>query len=173
VQDSRLATSQRRLEEATKEFTSAYLRAEPVEGTQLGFTGEHDSRLPPGEPRERADLIAELTTAAHKLRAASDESTSVDDRIDGELAEIGIRAMRIVEDGLRPYGRNPAVYLDGFIRGVYSLLMRTDLSVAEGVEPLAARLRAQPRFNTARRRVTAPRACRTNDRGRGGGARLP
>ena len=142
---------------AEQQFVELFLRGSPVEGTQLGIAGNHDSKLPPVDPRERADLFAELTASAHALRAAAEASGLIDDIVDGELAVAGVRGMRIVEDALRPHARNPGVYLDGVVRGIYSLLARTDLSVEQKVEPLGARLLATPgHLERSQRQVSRP-----------------
>jgi tetratricopeptide (TPR) repeat protein len=129
-----------------QEFTDLYLRAHPVDGTQLGMRENDNSLLPPMDPRERADLFASLTASAHALRAASEASGISDDIVDGELAVAGIRGMRIVEDALRPYARNPGVYLDAVVRGIYALLARGDLTVEEKLPALAQRMMAVPAY---------------------------
>jgi hypothetical protein len=133
-------------EREQRRFVELYLRCNPLDGTQLGIAGAHDAALPPVDPRVRADLFAELTTSAHALRDAAERSGVPDNIVDGELAIAGVRGMRIVEDALRPHARNPGVYLDGVVRGVYSLLARTDLSFEQKLEPLVARLHATPEF---------------------------
>ncbi len=137
-------SSARDFAKAQQEFVDLFLRGHPVEGTQLGIPGAHDSRLSPADPRERADLIDELTTRAHGLREASKASVVLDDVVDGELAVAGVHGMRIVEDGLRPYARNPGVYVDEVARGIYSLLARRDIPVEQKVGALTSRLLATP-----------------------------
>ena len=153
-------------------FVDLYLRGNPVEGTQLGIPGDHDSRLPPTDPRERADLSAALSASAHALRTAARESARVDDLIDGDLAVAGVRGMRIVEDALRPYGQNPAIYLDDVARGAYALLIRTDLPFEQKAASLTARLLAAPEhLASAQRHISqAPRVLVENALGDGEGA---
>jgi len=127
-------------------LVAALLRRNPILGTQLGIPGAHDGLLPPADPAERAHLLAGIRESTGRLTHAIDTTWTQDDRIDAELAAIGLRGIELLETTLLPQERNPCWYLDAAVGGIYSLLIRFDLPESVKVEALGSRLRAIPAF---------------------------
>jgi uncharacterized protein (DUF885 family) len=131
---------------AQSAFLEAYLAIDPIAGTTLGIPGDHDARLPLTSKRERELWLNELESRAGELIDAAVGTGRLDDRIDADLAQAGVRGMRIAETALDPTARNPGFYIEGISRSLYALLARTDLEFEEKIEPVTQRLKAAPRF---------------------------
>lgn len=127
-------------------LVGALVRRDPILGTQLGIQGSHDGLLPPADPAERSRLLADIRENTARLTQAIGATWSQDDRIDAELAAIGLRGIELLETTLLPQERNPCWYLDAAVGGIYSLLVRLDLPEPAKVEALRSRLRAIPEF---------------------------
>jgi uncharacterized protein (DUF885 family) len=126
---------------------------DPITGTQLGFSGAHNGRLPPTDMAERVRLAQAVEQSAASLtRAYSDMST--DEGFDAAIAVAGARGIVLAETMLLPLERNPGWYVSTALDALYGLLLRSDLTAEERMTSLLARLASLPEhFEAARRNL--------------------
>lgn len=122
-----------------------FLEIDPVMGTQLGLTGEHDGMLPHAENGIRESQFAELRKRVEEFAVEPIDSWSMNDRLDLELAVGSTRTLEILNSALRPHERNPDWYLDSALGSVHSLLMRSDMKADEKIVRIRQRLALIPK----------------------------
>ena len=145
-----------RLSFCQQRVVSAFLAFDPVAGTNLGLPGAHNGRLPTSDPRERARLLDELSTAAMGLGEGKQEITN-EEGLDAAAAIAGVRGLTLLEGAQAPLERSPAWYVSTALEGLYGVLLRSDLALDDRAAALAERLAAIPsHLVNAERNLVAP-----------------
>jgi uncharacterized protein (DUF885 family) len=128
--------------ELTDEFLDAEFADSPVRASGLGLT-EYDHRL--DDLSETAFARRSATDAAwlERFRAVDDAELSFDDGIDRDLVLSILRGRQILEDW-EVWRRQPDVYLNPGMSGIFGLFLHRLRPVEELVEAAVARMRLIP-----------------------------
>jgi uncharacterized protein (DUF885 family) len=128
--------------ELTDEFLDAEFADSPVRASGLGLT-EYDHRL--DDLSEAAFERRRATDAAwlERFRAVDDAELSFDDGIDRDLVVSILRGRQILEDW-EVWRRQPDVYLNPGMSGIFGLFLHRLRPVEELVEAAVARMRLIP-----------------------------
>lgn len=140
--------------ELTDEFLDAEFADSPVRASGLGLT-EYDHRL--DDLSEAAFERRRATDAAwlERFRAVDDAELSLDDGIDRDLVVSILRGRQILEDW-EVWRRQPDVYLNPGMSGIFGLFLHRLRPVEELVEAAVARMRLiQPNLEDGRRNLRA------------------
>jgi uncharacterized protein (DUF885 family) len=128
--------------ELTDEFLDAEFADSPVRASGLGLT-EYDHRL--DDLSEAAFERRRATDAAwlERFGAVDDAELSLDDGIDRDLVVSILRGRQILEDW-EVWRRQPDVYLNPGMSGIFGLFLHRLRPVEELVEAAVARMRLIP-----------------------------
>lgn len=144
-------------------IVSGVLAIDPIAGTQLGFSGQHNERLPPTDRVERVGLVREIERAAADLADAYTD-VRTEEGLDAAVAAAGARSMTLLEEALQALVKNPGWYVSTALDGLYGLFLRRDLSATERTESVLARLQALPgHLDSARRNLNRPASLLTEN----------
>lgn len=143
------ATDNAELAGLVDDFLAEEVEEHPVLATSLGIDG-HDDRL--GEFSE-GDFLRRQTNDASWLErfcAVEEEGLSLDDHIDRDLVVSTLQG-RVATHDWTLWRRDPAVYLEPILYGVFELLLHRPRPEPELAADVAARLRAVPGVLSAAR----------------------
>ncbi len=140
----------------------ALWRQDPVSATTLGMH-RYDGALASWAPAARTARAAELARWEAALRTTNLAVLNPRDRLDQAVLVSALARSRYELTTLKRWQRDPGLYADECVQGVYSLLTRPGVSRAESATNILKRLEAVPRVMTEMRaNVTQPPAVLAN-----------
>lgn len=139
-----------RFRDVATRVLDALLQAAPEQATELG-DHRYDDRLTDNSPAGAADRALMLTEALSALDDVDDTRLPVGDRVDLEILRTRVSGGLWELTELRPHERDPLLHLPG--SGLYPLVVREGLPMAERLRALAVRLRLVPEYLATARQV--------------------
>lgn len=126
------------------QFMERFLAEAPVAATQLG-DHRFDDRLGEHTSEARARQEKTLREASEKLQAMNTSGWDIDARIDHTLMVRLVNSFLREFTKLKDYERDPGMYVNEGIAGVFLLLIRDFAPLSERMRNVAKRLRHVPR----------------------------
>jgi uncharacterized protein (DUF885 family) len=128
----------------------------PVDGTYQGFHN-YDNRLGRYTSRSVAEATNKLRDYLREAEKLDPVHLSPDDQIDRELLLSNLKMELFRLENLKAWERNPKVYADECVGGVYYLLLRNFASLQVRAKSAAQRMAEVPRvLEDARKNVKDP-----------------
>ena len=135
----------------SEEFVELYFKHEPVAATQAGVH-DYDHLLPNHSPEGWLARIAWLRDLDQRLVVGVDVAgLSIEQRVDYGLLRARLAAMRADCEDLRVQTRNPVLYPQTALDGIFLLWTRRSLPAMERKDALLARMIAVPDYLKAAR----------------------
>jgi uncharacterized protein (DUF885 family) len=135
----------------SEEFVELYFKHEPVAATLAGVH-DYDHLLPNHSPEGWLARIAWLRDLDQRLVVGVDVAgLSIEQRVDCGLLRARLAAMRADCEDLRVQTRNPVIYPQTALDGLFLLWTRRSLPAAERNDALLARMIAVPDYLKAAR----------------------
>jgi uncharacterized protein (DUF885 family) len=122
----------------------ALWKQDPVHATALGMH-RYDGSLASWSPSARAARVAEIDRYRSMLRAIDVPALSPGDQVDHALIMSNLERARLELTQINRWRRDPALYADECVNGLYYLLVRKGLSPGERLARTEQRLRQIPR----------------------------
>jgi uncharacterized protein (DUF885 family) len=141
-----------------EEFVEVSLRHDPVAATAAGIH-DYDERFPDDSPdgvRERAVWLRDIEQRL--VAAVPWEELPLAQRVDFALMRSRIAARRAELEEIRTHARDPALYPETALNGVYLLLARPFAPLDDRKEHVVARLMAIPDYLAAAQRLVGSAA---------------
>lgn len=134
----------------------ALWKQDPVGATTLGMH-RYDGALASWSPTARAARLAELSRWEAALRATDVSVINPRDRVDQAVLVSTMAREKLELTTLKRWQRDPGLYADECVQGVYSLLTRPGITRAESATNITRRLEQVPRVMAElRANVTQP-----------------
>ncbi len=135
----------------SEEFVEVSLRQRPVAATRAGLH-DYDHQLPDDSPEGVGERAAWLRDFDQRLVASVpwDELPS-EQRVDFALLRSTIAAARADHEEIAVYARNPVIYPETALNGLFLLLARPFAPLEERKEAILARMAAIPDYLAAAR----------------------
>jgi hypothetical protein len=128
----------------------------PVDGTYQGFH-KYDARLGRYTPKSVAEVTKKLKNYILEAEKLDPVHLSPDDQIDRELLLSNLKMELFRLEKLKAWERNPKVYADECVQGVYYLLLRNFAPLQVRAKSAAQRMSEVPRvLEDARKNVKDP-----------------
>jgi len=135
----------------SEEFVEVFMKHNPVQATLAGIH-DYDARLPVDTPegfRERATWLKDF-----EQRLAASVPTRelpLEQRVDHSHLRARLAALRAELDEIKMHARNPALYPETALTGIFLLMARNFAPFEERKEAILARLLAVPDYLKAAR----------------------
>ncbi len=130
----------------SEEFVELYMRHQPVQATLAGIH-DYDDKLPDDSPNGIRERIAWLRDLEQRLVASVPwQELPVEQRVDFGLLRSKLGAMRADLEEIKMHARNPAVYPETALTGIFLLMARRHAPLEERKEAILARLLAVPDY---------------------------
>jgi uncharacterized protein (DUF885 family) len=135
----------------SEEFVELYMKHHPVQATMAGIH-DYDHRLPDDSPDGMRERVTWLRDLEQRLVASVPSAElPVDHRVDYAQMRCRIAALRADLEEIRMHTRNPAMYPECALTGIFLLLARPFAPLAERKEAILSRLLAVPDYLKAAR----------------------
>jgi uncharacterized protein (DUF885 family) len=130
----------------SEEFVEVHLRHDPVEATRLGLH-DYDPQLPAHTPEALKTHAAWLRDLEQRLVASVPwDELPLEQRVEFALMRSRIASMRADLEEIKVPARNPLLYVETAIEGVYQLLARPFAPLEERKEAILMRLMEIPDY---------------------------
>lgn len=130
----------------SEEFVELYMRHHPVQATLAGIH-DYDEKLPDDSPAGIRERIAWLRDLEQRLVASVPwQELPVEQRVDFGLLRSRLGAMRADLEEIKLHARNPAIYPETALTGIFLLMARRHAPLEERKEAILARLLAVPDY---------------------------
>lgn len=116
---------------------------DPVQATKVGVH-THDDQLPNFDPDALEAGYNKDRRLRSDLRSVAPESLSENERLDRQVALANLERSIAEHETLKPWQRDPGLYVRAVIQGVYSLIEREHAPFEERTRSLLSRLRKAP-----------------------------
>ncbi len=135
----------------SEEFVELFMKHYPVQATLAGIH-DYDGRLPDDSPDGMRERIAWLKDFEQRLAAAVPvKELPLEQRMDYAQLRARIAAMRGDLEEIKSHQRNPALYPETALAGIFLLMARNFAPLEERKEAILARLLAVPDYLKAAR----------------------
>jgi len=136
----------------SEEFVELFLRYHPVEATRAGIH-DYDHVLPNDTAEGIKDRSTWLKDLEHRLVASVPwQELPVEQRVDYALLRARIAALRADLDEIKVHARNPVLYPETALHGIFLLLARSGAPLEERKEAILDRMLAVPDYLQAARK---------------------
>ena len=130
----------------SEEFVELYMRHYPVQATLAGIH-DYDDKLPDDSPNGIHERVVWLRDLEQRLVASVPwQELPVEQRVDFGLLRSRLGAMRADLEEIKMHTRNPAVYPETALTGIFLLMVRRHAPLEERKEAILARLLAVPEY---------------------------
>jgi len=130
----------------SEEFVELYMRQNPVQATLAGIH-DYDAKLPDDSPEGIRGRITWLRDLEQRLVASVPwQELPLEQRVDFGLLRSRLGAMRADLEEIKIHARNPAVYPETALTGIFLLMVRRHAPLEERKEAILARLLAVPDY---------------------------
>ncbi|TMQ69793.1 MAG: DUF885 domain-containing protein [Candidatus Eisenbacteria bacterium] len=130
----------------SEEFVELYMRHHPVQATLAGIH-DYDERLPDDSPNGIRERITWLRDLEQRLVASVPwQELPIEQRVDFGLLRSRLGAMRADLEEVKIQARNPALYPETALTGIFLLMARRHAPLEERKEAVLARLLAVPDY---------------------------
>jgi hypothetical protein len=119
-------------------------RQRPVNATALGIH-RYDDELATWTASARRTQLRDITQMEDALKSVNTTVLSLNDSIDHSLILSNLESQRLELEDIKQWGRDPAIYADECVNGIYYLLLRQGEPLAKRMEHAIQRLRQIPR----------------------------
>jgi uncharacterized protein (DUF885 family) len=137
----------------SNEITDEILDFHPITATHLGIH-KYDARMPDYSEKALKTRLVRFKELRDSLKGIDTLELSVDDLVDYYLLQSLINDEIFDLEVSDVYGRNPLLYVQACINGVYSLMIRYSPSTGKRFQAISARLKSVPGFlETARQNL--------------------
>uniref|UniRef100_A0A832I0N6 DUF885 domain-containing protein n=1 Tax=Eiseniibacteriota bacterium TaxID=2212470 RepID=A0A832I0N6_UNCEI len=129
-----------------EEFVEVSLRHDPVAATAAGIH-DYDAAFPDDSPdgyRERARWLRDLDQRL--VASVPWDELPTPDRVDYAILRSRIALLRAEAEEIRPQRRNPVLFPETALRGIFLLLARPFAPLEERKEPILARMMGVPEY---------------------------
>ncbi|MDH5684653.1 MAG: DUF885 domain-containing protein [candidate division WOR-3 bacterium] len=131
----------------------------PVSATYVGFH-QYDNRLAHYSTESVTNFVNKLQTILTEVEKINPAILSTDEQIDRELLISNLKMVIFQLKKLNHWQKNPTLYVDECIQGIYLLLLRDFARLSEPAQNVIKRLAQVPRvLSEARQNIINP--CRT------------
>jgi uncharacterized protein (DUF885 family) len=135
----------------SEEFVELFMRHHPVKATEAGIH-DYDGKLPNDSPDGVKERIVWLRDLEQRLVAAVPwQELPTEQRVDYAQVRSRIAAMRADLEEIKEHTRNPALYPETALKGIFLLMARPFAPLEERKESILSRLQAVPAYLTAAR----------------------
>jgi len=130
----------------SEEFVELYMRNHPVQATRAGIH-DYDAKLPDDSPEGIRERIVWLRDLEQRLVASVPwQELPIEQRVDYGQLRSQLAAMRADLEEIKMHARNPAIYPETALAGVFLLMVRTFAPLEERKEAILSRLLAVPDY---------------------------
>ena len=130
----------------SEEFVELYMRHHPVQATMAGIH-DYDSQLPDDSPGGIQERIVWLRDLEQRLVASVPwQELPVEQKVDYGLLRSKLAAIRADLEEIKMHARNPAIYPEIALTGIFLLMVRNFAPLEERKEAILARLLAVPDY---------------------------
>jgi len=130
----------------SEEFVELYMRHHPVQATLAGIH-DYDDKLPDDSPNGIRDRVVWLRDFEQRLVASVPwKELPIEQRIDFGFLRSRLGAMRADLEEIKMHARNPAIYPETALTGIFLLMARHHAPLEERKEAILARLLAVPDY---------------------------
>jgi uncharacterized protein (DUF885 family) len=130
----------------SEEFVELYMRHHPVQATMAGIH-DYDSKLPDDSAKGLNERVMWLRDLEQRLVASVPwKELPTEQRVDYGLLRSRLAAMRADLEEIRIHTRNPAIYPETALTGIFLLMARQFAPLEERKEAILARLLAVPDY---------------------------
>ena len=130
----------------SEEFVEVFMKHHPVQATLAGIH-DYDARLPLDTPEGFQERAAWLKDFEQRLAASVPvRELPLEQRIDHAYLRARIAALRAELDEIKMYARNPALYPETALNGIFLLMARNFAPLDERKEAILSRLLAVPDY---------------------------
>jgi uncharacterized protein (DUF885 family) len=130
----------------SEEFVELSMRMDPVRATLVGIH-DYDEKLPDDSPQGIRERITWLRDLEQRLVASVPwQELPIEQRVDFGLLRSRLGVMRADLEEIKMHARNPAVYPETALTGIFLLLARRHAPLDERKEAILARLLAVPDY---------------------------
>jgi hypothetical protein len=108
----------------SEEFVELYMRHHPVQATRAGIH-DYDAKLPDDSPEGVRERIVWLRDLEQRLVASVPwQELPIEQRVDYGQLRSQLAAMRADLEEIKMYARNPSIYPETALAGVFLLMVR-------------------------------------------------
>ena len=130
----------------SEEFVELYMRHHPVQATRAGIH-DYDAKLPDDSPEGVRERIVWLRDLEQRLVASVPwQELPIEQRVDYGQLRSQLAAMRADLEEIKMYARNPSIYPETALAGVFLLMVRGFAPLEERKEAILSRLLAIPDY---------------------------
>jgi uncharacterized protein (DUF885 family) len=143
--------TERQFSALREEFVEVTLRHDPVAATMAGIH-DYDALLPDDSPdgiRERGSWLREFDQRL--VASVPWQALATEQRVDFAVMRSRVASMRADLEEIQRHARNPSVYPERALNGLFLLMTRPFAPLEERKEPLLSRLMAIPDYLAAAR----------------------
>jgi len=135
----------------SEEFVEVFMKHHPVQATLAGIH-DYDARLPLDTPEGFQERSTWLKDFEQRLAASvPTRELPLEHRIDHGVLRARLAALRAELDEIKMYTRNPALYPETALNGIFLLMARNFAPLEERKEAILSRLLAVPDYLKAAR----------------------
>ncbi len=144
------------IDSLANEFIEILWEFRPVSATLIG-NHKYDDRLSHHSQERITDLVEKYQEILTKIEVISPDNLTIGAQIDRELLISNLKMEIFQLKQLKYWQKNPTIYVDECVQGIYSLLLRDFAPISIRVKNVALRLAEIPRvINEAMQNIKDP-----------------